>query len=79
MKRELDEVVRRVLEVVPAEEVELRRELERAAYDALYKPPEGQPECWARGGRAFYDRFGETRPADGWGKKAVDIWLGRDA
>jgi len=76
--RPLEEVVRRVLTVIPESETELRQALEKAADDASWKPPEGHAYYWRRGGLAFHARFGEEPPATGWGKQAFDIWMDRE-
>jgi len=73
--RNIGEVVNRLMAIIPEEEIALRHQLKAAASDR-WKPPE---MMWRMGGQAFYDRFGDDPPTDGWGKQAVDIWMGRDA
>jgi hypothetical protein len=77
-KRNLEEVIDRVLAVIPKHEVLLRKTLEKAKEDAYWKPPEGHGRYWEAGAQAFYTRFGEEPPADGWGKRALAIWLGQE-
>lgn len=74
--RYLPEIIDLILPLVPADEVEFRKQLEWSKNDALFKPPEGQSACWIRVGDAFFQRFGATPPTDGWGKKIVDIFMG---
>jgi len=72
--RNLAIVVDKLMTVIPEEETELRRRLKAACGDR-WKPPE---QLWRMGASALQDRFGEEPPTDGWGKQAVDIWMGRD-
>jgi hypothetical protein len=73
--RNIAEVVDKLMLVIPEDEKELRYMLKRIAADR-WKPPE---QLWYMGGQAFHDRFGDDPPTTGWGKQAVDIWMGRNA
>jgi len=73
--RNIAEVVEKLMLVIPEDEKELRYMLERIAADR-WKPPE---QLWYMGADAFHGRFGDDPPTAGWGKQAVDIWMGRDA
>jgi len=60
--------------IIPEEETGPRHRLKAVTSDR-WNAPEA---LWHKGGLAFYDRFGEEPPTEGWGKHAVDIWMGRD-
>lgn len=72
--RNIAVVVDRIMAVTPTDEVGLRRRLRGIASDR-WKPPE---QLWQMGARVFHDRFGDVPPMEGWGKTAVDIWMGVD-
>jgi hypothetical protein len=72
--RNLAVVVDRIMAVTLVDEVGLRRRLRDVASDR-WKPPE---QLWGMGAQAFHDRFGDVPPTEGWGKTAVDIWMGVD-
>jgi hypothetical protein len=72
--RNIAVVVDRIMAVTPAEEVDFRRDLKTVTSDR-WKPPE---LLWYRGALVFHDRFGDEPPTEGWGKQALDIWMGKD-
>lgn len=77
MSRDITEVIERMLEIIPANETELRADLAQVDHAACYLAPEVMGKAWAQGAQALLRRFGETAPVEGWGCEVVAIWRGK--
>ena len=80
MRRDVTEVLDKVLSVVPASE-RLHARLVRLKSDAAFKPPESN-DIWLAGTRALWEHLPSgpdgSPPVDGWQGEAVRIWTGRE-
>lgn len=72
--RNIATVIDALLLIIPEEEEHVRRRL-AAILEDRWNSPEA---LWHKGALVFFDRFGENPPESGWGKAAVDLWMGRE-
>jgi len=75
--RNLDDVVAKMLPLIPISEGKLREKLQRIADDAGYIPPEGQYRSWRRASDVLFNAFGGEEPTDGWRRQVLDVFMGR--
>lgn len=73
--RNIVTVIDALLLIIPGDETHVRRRL-AAILEDRWNPPEA---LWHKGAFVFFDRFGENPPESGWGKAAVDLWMGRES
>jgi len=71
--RNIATVIDALLLIIPEGEEHVRR-----CFKAILEDRWNSPEAlWYKGALVFFDRFGEILPESGWGKAAVDLWVGR--
>ena len=76
-RRDISEVIGRLLEVILQNEMELRLKLDSVRVSSLYGPPEVQSQYWHAGAEVLEHHFGiqfEHLPV--WGKEVRSIWMG---
>jgi hypothetical protein len=74
MGRSLFDVIDRILVEVPADEVGLRTDLEKAKQSALYAAPEIQYLCWSKAAAAL--NFHIPEQTLDWHKRVAVIFSG---
>ena len=72
--RNIAVVIQGLLLIIPKGETHFRFRLIDILEDRWNSPE----ALWYKGARAFTERFGEIPPESGWGKAAVDLWMGRE-
>ena len=75
-KRDLSEVLKAMLAVIPDTEDHLRVGLTWIVETLPYQPPEVHGEYWQRGAIIISKHFYGVEPEPGWESDMVAIWMG---